>query len=179
MAGITDLWPVPPSAHQGLCGPRDISEGLFQKCYSKMCCPWRDKCWHGLGKWFGLRNSALYILCTLLLKAGGTGIVIESLLFKKWHFSWNKAMKFDAFSEITNLKIEVTGELHLLWFLCRVCAVIWTTTCQMMVFTAEPLLSLLIFIGEAQMYKLKKNCGNIFSKYGLCRVWEMLVLSLM
>lgn len=39
----------------------------------------------------------------------------------------------------------------------------------MMVFTVISFLSLLVFIGEAQMYKLKKNCGNIFSKYGSCR----------
>lgn len=29
------------------------------------------------------------------------------------------------------------------------------------------------------MYKPKKNCGNIFSKYGPCRVREMLISPLM
>lgn len=35
MAGITNLWPVPPSAHQGLCGPQDISEGFFRTVIPK------------------------------------------------------------------------------------------------------------------------------------------------
>lgn len=74
------------------------------------------------GCWFGSRSSAVVsVLCILLLKASRTGIVIESLSFKKWLFSWNKAVKFNTFSEITNLKIKVTAGLHLPWFLCGVC----------------------------------------------------------
>lgn len=120
----------------------------------------------------------LYLMYTLT-EAGGTGIVIESLSFKKWLFSWNKAMKFNAFSEITNLKIEVTGGLHLSWFLCRVCAVKSYLNSNMSDDGTHSWAFVVIFIGEAQMFKLKKNCGNIFSKYGLCRVWEMLGLLLM
>lgn len=107
--------------------------------------------------WLAMGSSTVvYILCILSLNSSGIGIVIQSLSFKKLLFSRKKALKLKSLVDYI-YHYFCTGSVLL--------KVIWTTACQTIVFTVLPLLSLLVFIGEAQMYKLKKNCGNIFSKY--------------
>lgn len=71
MAGIVDLWPVLPSAHQGLCGPQDISvipfwnntfsEVLFQNVVLGGISVGSD--WAVI--WLGEFCCCFYFMCTL------------------------------------------------------------------------------------------------------------------